>query len=239
MAGYATSGRGWAQPGRGGSAPARRTGRRPEHRARRLPLPSNSQHRRILPWGASRVAVQAGVILDPHHPRLAPPMPPPVRAGYHEIPGAASPPLCSGSGSEVGVLRQTSLPLGRRSGRQEYPHLRVLSRLGPHLDVSPVFPGDVVGQAEPQAGVLARVPRREERLEHLLFNLRRDARTVVSDRDGCAVPGPRRSDQQFGRNPVRGECKTPLEYRLATVLHFVHLGPPTHTDRYHHPSGLM
>ena len=40
-----------AQPGRGGSAPGRRTGPRPEHRARRLPLPSNSQHRRILPWG--------------------------------------------------------------------------------------------------------------------------------------------------------------------------------------------
>ena len=43
-----------AQPGRGGSAPARRTGQRPEHKARRLPSLSNSQHRRILPWGLHR-----------------------------------------------------------------------------------------------------------------------------------------------------------------------------------------
>ena len=43
-----------AQPGRGGSAPARRTGPRPEHKARRLPSPSNSQHQRILPWGLHR-----------------------------------------------------------------------------------------------------------------------------------------------------------------------------------------
>ena len=54
MAGYATHGARVAQPGRGGSAPARRTGPRPEHKARRLPLPSNSQHRRILPWGLHR-----------------------------------------------------------------------------------------------------------------------------------------------------------------------------------------
>ena len=43
-----------AQPGRGGSAPARRTGPRPELKARRLPSPSNSQHQRILPWGLHR-----------------------------------------------------------------------------------------------------------------------------------------------------------------------------------------
>ena len=39
---------------RGGSAPARRMGPRPGPGGRRLPLPSNSQHRRILPGGRHR-----------------------------------------------------------------------------------------------------------------------------------------------------------------------------------------
>ena len=39
---------------RGGSAPVRRTGPRPGPGGRRLPLPSNNQHRRILPGGLHR-----------------------------------------------------------------------------------------------------------------------------------------------------------------------------------------
>ena len=68
---------------------------------------------------------------------------------------------------------------------------------------------DVVTDGEAKAGAFSCGFRREERIEHLLFDLGRDARAVVADSDFHAIA------KALGRGSEGGHVVAPIRFRFA------------------------